>query len=235
MKKTFLLFITLFFINTIFSQKIDCWRCSGTGKYATREWIVCSNCKNWASSYKSKQACDICHDNRGHYKALGDIVCDYCNGTGHDYKQEKKANYENSEEAKRRKKEIHDEFSKAITDSYKEQSNNRYEYANENIKGYYDRIPMPTKDELKKILLEEHKVSGIDNWNFDFMEEFKSVYVYSAKIWGDGGLNIKARMDLEDIASKDKYSADISFIFSFNASEQKWNFYYIHNGKVEKQ
>lgn len=206
MKKTFLLLITIFFINIIYSQNIECSKCLGRGKTNERDWITCSNCKDWSESYREKVPCNVCKDNRGHWTAYHEIVCTMCNGTGRDYDAEKKAEY------------------------------NKFEYENPNMPGYFVDInkPLPTEEDLKRILIRNRKISGIDIWNFDFMNEFKSVDVYSKKIGYDGKLNIKAKIDLEDNTTKDQYHTDISFIFSYNDAVERWTISDI-NGKIEKK
>lgn len=51
MKKILILFLLIIF-NNVYSQN-TCWTCLGKGKITKRDWIACSNCKNWSSSYKS--------------------------------------------------------------------------------------------------------------------------------------------------------------------------------------
>lgn len=82
MKKIFFLLFFILSNNIIQAQKFDCIKCDGKGIIDDRDWIICSNCKDWSSSYRNKIPCNVCHDNRGYFTAWYKKKCPACNGTG---------------------------------------------------------------------------------------------------------------------------------------------------------
>lgn len=216
MKKILILFLLIIF-NNVYSQN-TCWTCLGKGKITKRDWIACCNCKNWSSSYKSKVPCHVCKDNRGHYTNYYTIVCKTCKGTGHDEELKEIAkNYQSAIAEENRKKIEH-----------KKKLEVDYLYSNiflqEKLSERYVNVAIPTKDELKNILLKTHKVSNINNWIFESLDEFKSFTVENNLISSKDVLNITAKVVVVDIESSQQHKWDLLFIFYFNELSNKWNF-----------
>jgi hypothetical protein len=62
---------------------IVCLGCQGSGKDKSD---ICKNCIDWNAEYRSKVACDLCHDSRKIEDY--DIPCTYCeNNSGVQYQQ----------------------------------------------------------------------------------------------------------------------------------------------------
>ena len=234
MKKIIItLLISICFFNTIQSQKINCYDCNGKGEIAVRDWITCENCKTWAKSYRDKVPCSVCKDNRGHYNSYYYKICKTCNGSGHNYNAEKEAKYKNSEEAKlaelESKKRV-DEYRKKVQE---ENDSKEYEYLD--WAWQYDWPLPPSNDLIQKTLIAKHKIPGIEIWNFDSMDEFKGFDRYYGKILGNGKLKLKVIINLEDPESKNKYSGDFTFLFSYYPSNKTWEIVDIIVEKFEEK
>jgi hypothetical protein len=204
MKKIFVLLLIII-TNYTYSQKINCWKCSGRGKISTRDWIVCSNCKDWSNSYKSKVPCNVCKDNRGYSTSYYDIVCSVCNGSGRNYDAEKRVNYEREVAAAERKKE---------EEKIKEEEEKKATFRNS----------VPSTNNIKIDLF----YKKVGTWTFEGLYEIESINIYNTeRLNSDSNLYVFVKMDLKVIYPSLKlYKADLKLAY-YNNNDNEWMFQYI--------